>query len=137
MKYNLANKDEKKQAFSYFMTLANKKLFVEVKKINPSRTLSQNSYLHLLITAFSAHFGYTLEEGKQIYKELNTKVYRYEKKGRVFWKSSADLNKEEMAFTIDKLMQKSAEAGYTLPEAENQEWLMELENEISKAKMYL
>lgn len=137
MKYNLANKEEKRQAFSYFMTLANKKLYVEVKKINPGRTINQNSYLHLIIGAFGSHFGYDMEEAKQIYKEINSGVYRYEKKGRVFWRSSADLDKEEMAKTIDKFIQKAAENDCILPEAENQEWLMHLENDIERDRMYL
>lgn len=137
MKYNLLNKAEKSEAFRYFMILANKKAVVEIKKISPGRTISQNSYLHLLIGAFGAHFGYNIEEGKTIYKEINKDVYRYEKKGRVFWKSSADLSVDEMAKTIDKFMRVSAEAGYPLPPATDREWLRRIENEIERNKHYL
>lgn len=137
MRFNLAVPYEAKQANGYLKQLYVKKNIVEVKKVSPRRSLSQNSYLHLLIGAFGNHFGYTLEEAKQIYKELSPGIYKYEKKGRVFWRSSADLSKEEMASTIDAFMQKSAEAGYPLPLATDEGWLREIENEIERSKHYL
>jgi len=137
MKYNLADKSEKSQAMSYFMKLVNKKSLVEVKKISPKRSLSQNSYLHLLIGAFGAHFGYTIDEAKIVYKDMNSSTFLYEKNGRKFYRSSADLTKEDMAKTIDTFMQKSAEQGYTLPLATDQEWLRQIENEIERSRYYL
>lgn len=137
MKFNTAEKEEKKQAFSYFMRLANKKNIIEVKKVSPNRTLSQNSYLHLIIGAFGAHFGYTLGEAKMIYKQINKEVYEYPKKGRTFYKSSADLSKEDMAKTIDRFMQASADQGYALPLATDKEWLRQIENEIERSKYYM
>ncbi len=137
MKYNLANKLEKSEAYRYFTILSNKKCMVEIKKVSPKRTLSQNSYLHLLLSAFGSHFGYTLEESKTIYKQLNASIYYYEKKGRRFAKSSAELTKEEMMKSIDVFMRKSAENGYELPQATDVEWLRQLENEVEKHNMYL
>lgn len=137
MKFNLADKSEHRQATEYLNLLASKGSVAEVKKISPHRTISQNAYLHLIIGAFSQHFGYTLDEGKQIYKELNAGIYRYKKKRRVFWRSSADLDKGEMAKSIDTFMQKSAEAGYPLPLATDKEWLQEIEREIERSKFYL
>lgn len=137
MKYNLADKSEKSQAMSYFMKLVNKKSLVEVKKISPRRTLNQNSYLHLLIGAFAAHFGYTIDEAKIVYKDMNMSTFLYEKNGRKFYRSTADLDKEEMAKTIDTFMQKSAEQGCTLPLATDQEWLRQIENEIERSRYYL
>lgn len=137
MKFNLAVPHEAREASGYFKRLHENKNIVEVKKVSPKRSLSQNAYLHLLIGAFGNHFGYTLEEAKLIYKELNAGLYGYEKKGRKFWRSSADLTKEEMAATIDTFMQKSAEAGYPLPLATDTGWLREIENEIERAKFYL
>lgn len=137
MKFNLAIKAEKSEAYRYFTTLSNKKCVVEVKKINPGRTINQNSYLHLIIGYFGVHFGYTLEEAKLIYKEINKAIYAYEKKGRTFYRSSADLDKEEMATTIDRFMEKSKEAGCVLPPATDPEWLRQIENEIERSKYYL
>jgi hypothetical protein len=110
---------------------------VSVVQRAENRSLSQNNYLHLLIGAFGAHFGYTQEEAKLIYKQVNAGLYYYEKKGRKFLRSSAELNKEDMAKSIDTFMLKSAEAGYELPLATDQEWLAQIENEIERSRRYL
>lgn len=137
MKYNLAVQGEADKAFEYLTELVGKEAIAEVVKISPKRSLNQNAYLHLLLSAFGAHFGYSLEEAKQIYKKLNHGVYSYEKNNRRFERSSADLTKEEMAKTIDLFMQKSAQQGYQLPPATDQAWLREVENEIERSKYYL
>ena len=137
MKYNLANKQEKSDAFSYFMKLANKKSLIEVKKINPVRTINQNNYLHLIIGYFGLHFGYTIEEAKAIYKEINSGIYAYTKKGRTFYRSSTDLTVDEMSQTIDTFRQKSKEQGCELPLATNSEWLRSIENSIEQSGYYL
>ena len=137
MKYNLAVVAEAEKAFNYLAELVGKEAIAEVKKISPTRSLNQNSYLHLIISAFGVHFGYTLDEAKIIYKEINKSLYQYDKKGRTFYRSSADLTKEEMAESINKFMQKSAEAGYPLPLATDQGWLREISNAIESSKYYL
>lgn len=137
MNYNLANPTELKAARNRINYLAKKKRIAIVKERIPNRTLSQNSYLHLIIGAFAANFGYTMEEAKQIYKECSPNIYIYEKKGRRFLRSSAKLSKEEMAITIDKFMEKSKEAGFPLPLATDEGWLREIENEIDRHKYYL
>lgn len=137
MKYNLTDPKQVIAARSRITYLVSKKRTVEIKEVRRDRTLSQNSYLHLLFGAFGSHFGYTLEEAKLIYKEINADIYFYNKKGRRFIKSSADLSVEEMAKTIDRFMIKSAEAGYELPIATNQEWLQQIENEMEKNRRYL
>lgn len=137
MIYNLADPTELKACRNRVSYLARKKRRVTVTEKQPNRSLSQNSYLHLLIAAFGAHFGYTLEESKLVYKQVNSAVYYYKKKGRTFIRSSADLKKDEMARTIDHFMEKSKEAGYALPLATDQEWLMQIENEIERNRHYL
>lgn len=137
MNYNLADKQELKAARNRLSYLARKGNIANLKKVNPKRSLSQNNYLHLLLAAFGAHFGYTLEESKMVYKQVNSLMYYYEKKGRTFIKSSADLDTHDMAITIDKFMEKSREAGYELPLATDQEWLRQIENEIERNRRYL
>lgn len=137
MKYRLSDKIDLKAARGRINYLAKKGALVEVIEVKRNRTLSQNSYLHLLLGAFGLHFGYTIEEAKLIYKQISSDIYYYKKKGRTFIRSSADLNTEEMAKTIDKFMLKSAEAGYELPLATNQEWLRQIENEIERSRRYL
>ena len=132
MKYNLSNDKEAQAAFTYLTKLVGSESIAEVKKVNPNRSLKQNAYLHLLLGAFGDHFGYTLEEAKTIYKQINKGVYQYEKKGRTFTRSSADLDTKEMTITIDKFREKSKEAGCPLPAATDKEWLMSIENMIEQ-----
>lgn len=141
MKFNLGIEAEAGSARMRLSYLTARKKVVELKEVSQRRSLPQNAYLHLLLGAFGQHFGYTVEEAKQIYKELNTSIYAYTKqvrdKTRTFWRSSADLSKEEMAKSITVFKQKSAEAGYALPPATDQEWLRQIENEIERSKHYM
>lgn len=143
MKYNLANVKEATAAIEYLVALTGQGKMAEVKKISPKRSINQNSYLHLLLGAFGQHFGYTLEEAKMIYKTLpgNLELYGYTKEVRgkkwEFLRSSADLTKEEMAKTIDKLHEWSKKGGYPLPPATDQEWLRQVENDIERNGYYL
>lgn len=133
MKYRMSHPTQNKAARNRLYYLARKKSLVEIKEIRPKRTLAQNSYLHLIISYFGLHFGYTLEEAKQLYKEINKDIYFYKKKKRTFMRSSADLNTAEMANSIDLFMEKSNEAGCPLPLATDQDWLLEIDNELERS----
>jgi predicted phosphoadenosine phosphosulfate sulfurtransferase len=138
MKYNTANDAEATAAAEYLVTLIDKKQIAEVIKVSPKRTLNQNSYLHLIIGAYGANFGYTLAEAKTLYKrDVNPDIYVYKRHGSMFLRSSADLTKEEMAKSIDRFMQMSAEQGFPLPLATDQEWLRQIENEIERSRHFL
>lgn len=141
MKYDFSNPHHGGEALMELTRLISDKKKAEIKVIKPRRSLNQNSYLHLLLGAFGAHFGYTLEESKTIYKDLNSSIYYYDKevRGKVhhFSRSSADLDKDEMTKSIDVLREWSKKAGYPLPTATDQEWLMQIENEIERHEKYL
>lgn len=137
MRYRLSNRSDADKAFSYLTELVGKEACVDIKRFNPNRSLRQNAYIHLLLSAFGAHFGYTLEESKLIYKEINKDIFNYEKKGRTFTKSSADINVAEMTKSIDRFRNKSAEAGYPLPLATDQAWLDQIMNEAEQHQHYL
>lgn len=137
MNYNLADPKELIAARSRITYLARKKRLVKVIEVQPNRSLAQNNYLHLILSAFGAHFGYTLEESKLLYKKFSSDIYFYTKNEHQFIRSSADLNKEEMAKTIDRFMEKSKEAGYELPLATDQDWLRMIENEVERNRRYL
>lgn len=136
MKYNTAIKKEAEDAADYLITLIDKKQIVEVKKINPNRSLNQNAYLHLIIAIFGSHFGYNLEEAKIIYKEINKHIYLYKKKNREFYRSSATLDVTQMAKSIDHFMEVSARNGCELPPATSKEWLRSMQNELERSGYY-
>jgi hypothetical protein len=138
MKFDTSIKQEKSEAFKYFMGLVNRKKLIEVKKISPTRTLNQNSYLHLLLSAYGAHFGYTLAEAKTLYKrDINPDLYVYSKHDSKFLKSSADLTVEEMTISIERLRQEAADSGFPLPSAEEPAALRSLEKSIEQNSHYM
>lgn len=141
MKYSLSNAQETAKAYAFLQQLVTDKKVVDIKEVKPRRSLNQNAFLHLLLGAFGAEFGYTLEEAKSLYKQLNSSIYEYTKEQRgkthTFMRSSADLDKEEMTRSIETLRDWSAKAGYPLPTATDQEWLRQLENDTEQHKRYL
>jgi hypothetical protein len=137
VKFNLSFPSEVRQARDQLDYLIAKKKLVEIRPIKQTRTLNQNSYLHLLLGYFGQHFGYTLEESKQIYKKLNHSIYAYSKNNTVFWKSSADITVDEMTDSIELFRTKSANEGCPLPPATDQGWLREIEREIERSESYL
>lgn len=134
MKYNLDEIEQCTEAFEYLTKLVGQHALVEITKKSRERSLNQNSYLHILITAFADHFGYTVEEAKVIYKQANRDIYYYKKNNIGFWRSSADLTKDEMTRSIDKFRWFSAEHGCELPMAVDADWLMRIENDHERLK---
>ncbi|PXX26249.1 hypothetical protein C7967_11510 [Thalassospira sp. 11-3] len=110
----------------------------ELTEKKAKRSLSQNSYLHLLFGWFGLQFGYTREETKQrIFKEVvNPEIfYEGDKDGIVKierWRSTADLKTDEMALAIDRFRNFSAEHGVYLPEPKDLVIIQQIENELSK-----
>jgi len=119
----------------------NKKIELKVK--HPRRSIPQNSYLHLILSAFGANFGYTLEETKQyIFKQIVNKdtFYNGEKTGLVTlqeWRSTSDLDSKEMTVCIDRFLDYSSKNGYGLPEPSNLAWIEELEQQVANNKQFL
>lgn len=131
MKYNLASTVERDKAFQYLTELSAIECVVEVKKVNPKRSLLQNNYLHLTFGIFGMETGYDVHEAKTIYKRIaNPEIYIYEKKGQKFLRSSADLTTKEMTDSIDRWRKYAGENGVEIPPPENEEALRHWENVI-------
>lgn len=142
MIYNASNPLHQKQSIEklkYF--IANEKTF-ELKAKHPRRSISQNSYLHLILTWFGIETGYTMEEVKQeiFKKHVNSALFydgEFEGKIQGFkierWRSTASLDTAEMTLAIDRFRNfSSQELGIYLPEPKELALLQDLENEISK-----
>lgn len=141
MKYKLSDNAEAGKALALLLDLTREGKLVELKEIKPRRTLPQNSYLHLLFGAFGLETGNTADNAKALYKWVNKDLYYRQRKmgGEVFIhiRSSADLDKEEMAKSIDRFMEWSKEHGYPLPPADNPDALRSLENAMEQQSNYL
>lgn len=137
MKYNLAIDAEHEAAAEYFSKLVVKQAVIEIKRVRKGRSLKQNAYLHLLLADFGMHFGYTLEEAKQLFKTVSADTFRYERNNVTFWLSTVDLDTKQLTDAIDKFKMYSAEAGHGLPDATNEDWLRSIENTIEQEGRYL
>lgn len=142
MIYNSSNELQKKQAVEKMNYFISKGKTFELKAKNPKRSISQNSYLHLILTWFAIETGYTMEEVKQeiFKKHVNSATFydgEFEGKIEGFkierWRSTASLDTSEMTLAIDRFRNfSSIELGIYLPEPKELALLQDLENQISK-----
>lgn len=144
MIYNPKNPLHVKQAIEKIKHFIEQGKRFELKAKNDRRSISQNSYLHLILTWFAIETGYTLEEVKQdIFKKLvNPNIfYEGEFEGKISglkverFRSTASLDKLEMTLAIERFRDfSSKECGIYLPEPSDLALIQEMENEISKFK---
>lgn len=124
--------------------IENKKVF-EIKEKRKIRTLSQNRYLHMILSLWGLEFGYTMEETKQfVFKqEVNPDIfYDGEKEGIVKiqrWRSTSNLDTNELTLAIDRFRDFSAKQGCYLPEPSDMASINEMERQLSmnSSKQYL
>lgn len=100
VKFDLKKDIDLKRAKMYFEKLINDSAKIELKKFAKKRTLQQNAYFHCACTILSDFSGYTVEEMKLIIKD-KLEFMNYDKGGHHFYRSSADLNKEEFMILVD------------------------------------
>ena len=99
------------------------------------RTIKQNKYLHVILSYFGSELGYTLQESKTLFKTLNKEIFHYEKNNCKFVKSSADVSKVELTKAIDSFRRWSNDnAGLYIPEADEKEFLIQIEIQASQNK---
>ena len=116
MLLNLSISSDLNKARVYFDKLVADRSKIELKKIAPPRSVNQNSYVHVLFTLWGNHFGYTVEESKQVVKtELG---YTYIKEGVLFMVRTSGMNTKELSTFVDKFRNWSAHNGCYLPDAE-------------------
>lgn len=109
------------------------------------RSLSQNNYLHLILTLFAMETGNTVEYVKEyIYKRACNKELYLRRKNDAFLgdievlRSSSDLSVEEMTESINRFRNwASSEAGIYLPSADEREMLQIIETQAKRYNQYL
>jgi len=146
MIYNFENEIDCIKAMDKLKWFISKKKRIEQTEKRGKRTTPQNSYFHLLINYFALEYGETFEYTKKdIFKKyVNPDIFKTERKNPVSgkvreeWRSSSDLNTKEMTDSIERFKNWSAKkAGIRLPEANEQQFLDHIQNEIDKNKQYL
>ena len=142
MIYDTTNRLQLNQMLDKIKLYISKGKTIDLTVKHPKRSISQNSYLHLILSWFAVETGYTLQEVKQeIYKKhVNQDLfYDGEANGKIEgiiierWRSSSSLNKNEMTLSIDRFRNfSSIELGIYLPEPDDLVALQDLERELSK-----
>lgn len=144
MIYDTSKEFDKQRAITRFNQLISKGRRIELKSIE-KRSLSQNNYLHLILSLLAIETGNTLDYVKEVFykRAANKELFVREKDDEILGKveylrSSADLSKEEMTLSIDRFRNWSSQtAGVYLPAANEQEFLASIEYELSKYKQWV
>ena len=114
MRYDSKKNNERQQAIEYFKKLLDGKKRFELKAIHPKRSLSQNSYLHVLFSIYGLEVGTTIDETKDdIKRELK---YTYIKNDKEYLKKTSNMDSKELTIFIDKFRRFAANDGINLPD---------------------
>jgi hypothetical protein len=144
MIFDLSNEYDIPKYKEYVNKLYSKKAIVEVKEKHPKRSLSQNNYLHLILSYFGSEYGCSLDEVKiNFYKSVNNDLYKREKVNKrgnkiEYLRSSRELTTDEMKLSIEKFRNwSSSVAGIYLPSPNEEQMLLYIQQEIERNKEYL
>ena len=140
MIYDLSKKLDVQRFKDYSNKLIENGKKVELKEKRKRRTLSQNNYLHLILSWFGVETGYTLEQVKQdVFKRYVCKdVFITTKHNLSICKSTKDLNTKELSQSIEMFRNwSSSEMNIYLPSANEKNMLDDIENRLEQFKQYL
>lgn len=145
MIYNLNNEYERKKFSDNVKLFLDKSDVVEMKRKTTQRSLSQNSYLHVLLGFFASEFGYTKEEVKYRFFKLhcNRDIFERQRVNRrgqtvTYIRSSKELDKAEMSTAIERFRNySSAECGFYLPEPDEGNIILFAQQQIELCKNYI
>lgn len=144
MIYNPQNRIEVNRAIEKIKYFISEGKTFELKAKRERRSISQNSYLHLLFSWFALETGYTTDEVKQdIFKKIvNPNTFYEGEFGKLIkierWRSTASLSTEEMTLCINRFRDyASKEAGIYLPEPTDLVMIRQLEIEVTNNQQYL
>lgn len=127
MKYELKKSYDQQKALEYLHKLIESESKCEVKKIHPKRSVSQNSYLHVLFTLWGNEWGYTIDEAKREVKYALGYTYRkIAHKEKVMdignaeqYRKTSDMDSKELTIFIEKFRDWSAQTcGLYLPSSD-------------------
>lgn len=145
MHYDLATETGRKSFLIRTQFLIDKQRKVELIERREKRTLSQNNYLHLILSWFCIETGNPLEFVKQEYfkKMCNPDIFFFEIDDKYLGKvkmlrSSSQIDTKQMTMAIDKFRNWSShEAGIYLPEANEDKFLEHIQQELNRQRQWL
>jgi hypothetical protein len=95
--------------------------FIELNIHRERRTNDQNRYLHVVFTIFGDEFGYSLDESKQLLKEMFLSYEKVGKSGKTskFFRKTSSLDTLEMTVFIEAVRKVASENGCFIPSPED------------------
>ena len=143
MKLNLSDQMDIQRFTRRCSILIEQGAFVELRELKP-KTRNQHNYLHLLLGVVAIDTGNTIEYVKQWYfKQLvNPSLFVRKSQDKYvgevdFYRSTADLSKEEMSEAIDRFKRWGNENGFYMPEPGDESLLRSIEIEMGRLQNYL
>ena len=146
MKYDLSNPSDRERLQGHVAKAIEKhEGIVEFTTRKPQRTMSQNRYLHVILSYFASEYGESLEYVKQkFFKEVcNRDLFYTLKDDKILGytdvvKSTADLTTDEMSLAIERFRNFSAmNAGIYIPSSDEHRLLELAEMEVERNKEYM
>ena len=123
MKFDTSITKDLLKARAYLDNLSKSGSKVELKKIHPKRSTSQNSYLHVLFTLWGNEYGYSVDETKYNVKYAlgyyDQELIKEGLLGVVSYHSTSKMDSKELTTFIEKFRDWSASTcGLYLPSAD-------------------
>lgn len=144
MKYDGTNPFHAQQARSKLERLIKEQKVFELTEKKPKRSLSQNKYLHVILSYFGCQIGETMEYVKRNYYKIlcnkDTFVRERDDKylGKIkYLRSSADLDSAEMSLTIERFRNFASAQGVYIPSPEEERLIQLMEVEVERNKHYI
>lgn len=146
MIFNGNIESDHKKAHEHLKWLLEKKKRFEIVEKRRIRTDRQNKYLHLILSYFALEVGETLDYIKhEIFKvTINPDIFKTQrvnpksKKTRIDWRTTVGLDTKEMSVCINRFrnwcLQK---AGVYIPEANEYDFLDNIQNQVESQKQWL
>ena len=144
MLYDLDNPYQREEFKGRVNELYRQRKLVQLTCKTPPRTLSQNSYLHLIISWWGLHYGCSAEYAKRHFFKIacNSDIFVVEKAARdgeryKDLRSSASLDTGEMTLAIQRFRNYCASHGCYIPSPEEREYLLYVQRETGKNREFL
>jgi hypothetical protein len=86
------------------------------------RTIPQNSYLHVICKIAGDDLGYSIEEMKQVFRELflTPKEVTFAGETKLVYPSTSSLSKGDFVLFIDDIIRTCSQQGISLPSMDHQ-----------------
>ena len=145
MIYDLKNPFDREKYKEYSESLIKQRAIVELKRKRPNRSLSQNAYLHVILSYFGVEYGCSMDEVKlDFFKRLCNKtlfertITNKQGKEIKILRSSDDLDSMEMTTAIERFRNwSSAVAGIYLPSPDEDSFILHIQKEIERNKEFI